>query len=318
MNLAEQLFPEVQREIQLLLNPGSNIYMPSEWGWGIYGWKPELLNDTTCQYTFDGYRKLFVRLDHVNAVDSGFTFGETFEAGSVQEERHTIDRILLEENDSFEHTYTFTFGALESELDAAKREFESEFSARVGEVYTGPAGAGFKQSLTEAYEQSVRKDTNHQETKSYHLAFKGPGGRLIEVVRRMQSQRRHISDNGYYDYAITIGHFVESPLKREVSFANKQEFLDVVRGKAALDKAMYNGRSWVPFYQGSYAQPRAEIDNVSASAMVSPQHTEVLRQDFVVSYIPFGGDGRIGVVTENEDPVAVLEQGLLDTGKILC
>ena len=297
-NLADALSYEVEQIINLLLGPGSNIYMPTSWGWGPLGWKAELVNDQTCLYTIDGYRKIFVRLDGIRAIDQGFTFGQPFEAGSIHEDRHFVDRYIYKTDavDEFTPKYSYTFGGVKSELQAITDAFESEFSARVGEVYTGPAGAGFKQALKKSYEESVRKDTNFQETKENTFRVsKTPIGILVEAVRRTQTQRRHVSNDGYYDYSITLGHVAEAPLKREVTFANKAEFMDVIHGVAALDKAMYNGRSWVPFYQGGYARPDATFDNVSAAARVSPQHSEVLFQDFVVSeFDPFKADGDSG------------------------
>lgn len=300
-NLAEILYPEMQRIIVLLQNPG-NPYLPSSWGWGPIGWTRRLLDDQTCLYEMPGYRNLFIRFENVHPVDTGFTFGHPVEVSSITEDRHTLDRILLEADDSFEYDYSWTFTALESELDAAKQAFETEFSARVGEVYTGPAGAGFKQALTEAYEKQVRKDTTNQETKKYHLAFSGPGGRLVEAVRRTQRQRRHIGDGGHYDYRIVLGHHVEAPLTREVAFANKAELLDVVKGIAGEDKAVYNGRSWAPIYQAR-PQPSAAIDNVDASVLVSPEHTEVLSQDIIVSVIPYNPPARPETAPDIETPV---------------
>lgn len=283
MNRADQLYPEVQQIITLLTRR-HNPFMPANWGWDPNGWTATLLTDDVCEYTKQGYRELFVRLENITPVDGKFTFDEPIIIDSQRQERHTVAEIWLDhEDDAWDQEYRYTFTEVESELDIARKAFETEAAIRFGPDFEGPFGAKFKENFTTAFEHNVGKTNTTEEEMRYHLAFKGPGGRRLEAVRYSQVLRRHMSNDAYYDYRITLGHKVEAPLTRQVSFANKNEFLDVVRGLAAVDKAIYQGRSWVPFYSGGNAQPDADIKNADAGTTITPEHIKVGRERYEVT-----------------------------------
>lgn len=285
MNLADTLYPEVQRIVALLTNRRN----PFLGGMSIGGWKAELLTDTIALYSQGDW---FIRLDNILPIDSGFSIGAAVEIGGVQEERHFVDRVILRTPDKVDRTYTYTFGELKSELDSIKDEFKNKAGARVGPAFDGPGGANFETAIEKAYEHAVTIGSHEDNSVSYHLEIeRGPVGRLVEVVRRTQDQQRPVSDDAHYEYRITVGYKVKDEVLQssyQVVFSNKLEFLDVMRGRAALDKAIYRHRSWVPLYSGENAQPNAEIDNVSAGDSVVARSSRVLFQDFVVTELdPF-------------------------------
>ena len=285
MNLAHRLYPEVQRIVTLLTNRRN----PFLKGVSADGWSIKLLTDTSALYE---QGKWFVRLDNILAIDNGFSIGAAVKIGGIQEERHFVDRVIIRTEDKVERNYSYTFGELKSELDSIKDAFKNKADARIGPAFDGPGGISFESAIEKAYEHSVTDGSHEDNTVSYHLDIaRGPVGRLVEVVRRIQDQQRPVSDDAHYEYIITIGYKVTDSVLQssyQVVFPNKLEFLDVMRGRAALDKAIYRHRSWVPIYSGENAQPNAAIDNVSAGDSVVAPSTRVLFQDFVVTSLdPF-------------------------------
>lgn len=285
MNLADALYPEVQRIIVLLTNRRN----PFLQGWPVDGWTRLPLTATTARYE-QGDK--FVQLDNILPIDNGFSFGSPVNVDSVVENRHFVDRVIIRTPDKVDRDYSYTFGELRSELDSIKDEFASKAGARIGPAFDGPGGANFEQAITKAYEHAVTTGSHEDNTIKYHLDIaQGPVGRLIEAVRRTQVQTRAVSDDAHYEYHITVGNKVRDAVLQssyQVEFASKAEFLDVMRGRGTLDKAMYRHRSWVPLYSGENAQPNAAIDNVRAGDTVSARHTSILFQDFVVTELdPF-------------------------------
>lgn len=281
MNTAELLYPEVQRIVALLTNRRN----PFLAGMTIDGWKAELLTDTSALYT-QGDR--FIRLDNILPIDAGFDIGEAVLVGGVKEERTFVDRVIIRTPDKVDRRFTHTFSKTKSELDSIKTEFKNK--GRIGPAFDGPAG--FESSLERAYEDTVKDETTVSDQVEYHLDIeRGPVGRYIELVRRTQDRRRPVSDNAHYEYVITVGNKVKDAVLQssyQVVFQNKLEFLDIMRGRGAMDKAIYRHRSWTPLYSGPNAQPNAAIDNVSAGESVLAPSTQVLFQDFVVTPIdPF-------------------------------
>ena len=280
MNLAQALYPEAQRIIQLLINRNN----PFLRGWTTDGWTIEFPDDMTALYTQTaGKQTRFLRFDNIHAVDDGFRFDNAEKVGSSYDESANLDILHIPTGVHFKHTYTHTFKAVDSELDIAKEEWQTQVGGRIGAAFDGPAGANFQQQFTKAYENHFGKETSTEVTKSYTLEFDGPRNLSVDAVSSRQKYRRNIKDAAYYDYRITLGYIVENPLKREVAFADKGEFLDVMKGRAALDKAIYNRRTWVPLYNGENSQPNAAIDNVDAGGTIQPSFIDAYKQEIEVT-----------------------------------
>ena len=280
MNLAQLLYPEAQRIVQLLINRNN----PFLRGWSPYGWTIEFPNDMTALYTVSaGKQTRFVRFDNIHAVDDGFRFDNAEKVGGSYDETANLDVLHVLTGDEFEHTYTHTFEEVKTELAIAKEEWQSQVGGRIGAAFDGPAGANFQQQFTKAYENHFGRQTKDESTKSYRLKLTPPFNVSVDAVSSRQRYRRNIKDAAYYDYRITVGYIVESPLKREVAFADKGEFLDVMKGRAALDKAHFNRRSWVPLYNGENSQPQAAIDNVDAGGTIQPTFIDAYQQKIVVT-----------------------------------